>query len=245
MVRSYHASLDLDLEDRQMARSSSWGPLTVALAVASAICDGLVIVRVARTEEFTYAYMPGNLVLAWLPLVFALGVRASVRMPNALATPSALLCCALWMLFLPNAPYMVTDIMHYRVTSELPVWYDAVLFGSFALTSVWLGVAALFLMHELVDRAGGVAVGWLFALASVGASGVGVYFGRVLRWNSWDAARSPELVLSDAVVLLRHPVEHQAAWALIVASSLFFCAAYLVFYGTTRLGARAGTVTAP
>jgi uncharacterized membrane protein len=224
------------VEDRWMPRTPSWAPLVVALAGASAVCDALIVVRVLRTEELKHAFMPGNLILAWFPLIFAVGVRASVRLPSTFGVPAALGCCGLWLLFLPNAPYMVTDIMHYRVTSELPVWYDAIMLGSFAMTGVMLGAVSLYLMHELAERLGGAILGWLFAASSIAASGVGIYFGRVLRWNSWDAVRSPSLVVEDALVLVRHPVEYQAAWALIIMSSAFFWSAYVVFWGATRLG---------
>jgi uncharacterized membrane protein len=213
----------------------SWVLLVLALMMASAICDAMIVARVLRTEEVKHAFMPGNLILAWFPLIFAIGVRASVRLPSGIGVPSALACCGLWLLFLPNAPYMVTDIMHYRVTSELPVWYDAIMLGSFAMTGVMLGALSLYLMHELAERLGGVILGWLFAASSIAASGVGIYFGRVLRWNSWDAVRSPSLVVEDAMVLVRHPVEYQAAWALIILSSAFFWSAYVVLWGATRL----------
>jgi uncharacterized membrane protein len=218
----------------------SWVLLVLALMMASAICDAMLVARVLRTEELKHAFMPGTLILAWFPPIFAIGVRASVRLPVAAGAPVALGCCALWLLFLPNAPYMVTDIMHYRVTNELPVWYDAIMLGSFALTGVMLGAVSLYLMHELAERLGGVILGWLFAAWSIVASGVGIYFGRVLRWNSWDLVRSPSLVAEDALVLVRHPVEYQAAWALIVVSSAFFWAAYVVLWGATRLGQEGG-----
>jgi uncharacterized membrane protein len=218
-----------------MPRVPSWVPLVVALMMASSICDAMIVTRVLHTQEVRHAFMPGNLILAWFPLIFAVGVRASVRLPVAAAMPTALGCCALWLMFLPNAPYMVTDIMHYRVTSELPVWYDAIMLGSFAMTGVMLGALSLYLMHELAERLGGVILGWLFAISSIAASGVGIYFGRVLRWNSWDAVRSPTLVVEDALVLLRHPLEYQAAWVLIILSSAFFCAAYVLLWGATRL----------
>jgi uncharacterized membrane protein len=218
-----------------MSRVPPWVPLVLALAGASTVCDALIVVRVWRTEELKHAFMPGNLILAWFPLIFAIGVRAAVRLPSGVGVPMALGCCGLWLLFLPNAPYMVTDLMHYRVTSELPVWYDAIMLGSFAMTGVMLGAVSLYLMHELAERLGGVILGWLFAASSIAASGVGIYFGRMLRWNSWDAVRSPSLVAEDALTLVRHPVEYQAAWALIIMSSAFFWSAYVVLYGAARL----------
>ena len=135
-----------------MPRIPSWISLILALMMASAICDAMIVARVLHTQEVKHAFMPGNLILAWCPLIFAVGLRASIRLPAAIATPAALVCCGLWLMFLPNAPYMVTDIMHYRVTSELPAWYDAIMLGSFAMTGVMLGAVSLYLMHELAER---------------------------------------------------------------------------------------------
>src|ERR1700756_5130295 len=91
-------------------RQTTLFPL-LALLLASGIGVALSVLRLARTHNEHYALLPGNLFLAWLPLVFALGVyhlhrrgeRRSVRL-GALAV--------LWLLFFPNAPYIFTDLVH-------------------------------------------------------------------------------------------------------------------------------------
>lgn len=220
-----------------MRRDGSTLYVAVALGVATGLCFAMVALRVRLSDEYKYFFIPGNLILAWLPLGFALASRRLFRGTTHRHRLGGTAFAALWLLFLPNAPYVVTDLMHYRTSVALPAWFDPLMFGAFAITGVALGTASLYLMHDLVTRAGGWAAGWTFALGSAGITGVGVYLGRVLRWNSWEAIVRPGEILVDCLSLLRHPWLHQGEWALIVAYALFFVVAYAVFYATAGLSA--------
>src|SRR5687768_17784477 len=48
----------------------------LALVFASAVCVALLIARALYARELLYAFLPVNLLLAWIPLVFALAVYA-------------------------------------------------------------------------------------------------------------------------------------------------------------------------
>jgi uncharacterized membrane protein len=69
----------------------------------------------------------------------------------------------------------------------------------FAFTGLMLGAVSLHFMQEVVRREFGRGVSWVFALAVIGLSAVGVYMGRFLRWNSWDVLRNPTEIASQTV----------------------------------------------
>ncbi len=99
-------------------------------------------------------------------------------------------CAALWLVFFPNAPYIITDLLHLSAQDGVPVWYDLILLSAFAWTGAMLGMISLGLMHVLVARVAGGAWSWIFVLGVLMLSGFGVYLGRFPRWNSWDCWRA-------------------------------------------------------
>ena len=60
---------------------------------------------------------------------------------------------ALWLAFLPNAPYLVTDFMLLRVVSGMPVWFDVAMLASFAWTGLLLGFGSVYLVQQVAARA--------------------------------------------------------------------------------------------
>src|SRR4030095_9702341 len=97
-----------------------------------------------------------------------------------------------WMIFFPNAPYILTDFQHLAGNWHgVPVWYDVMLLIWFSFTGLMLGMASLFMMQEIIRREFGRWVGWGFVGMVAGLSSAGVYVGRFLRWNSWDIFSNP------------------------------------------------------
>jgi uncharacterized membrane protein len=166
------------------------GVLVGALAAASIVLVALAESAV-RLGPFVHTWLTYNLFLAWLPLAFAfLAIRTEGRM--------ALIPAVLWLAFLPNAPYLVTDLIHVgEAGGSVP--FDAAVIGAAAMLGVVIGGLSLALMQARVAAALGTRAGWLFAYGILGLAGLGVYIGRVLRWNSWDAFVRPLDIASDFV----------------------------------------------
>jgi uncharacterized membrane protein len=220
--------------------------LLAALLLASLTSTLLVAARVVRTGRLTFAFLDGNLVLAWIPLGFALLAHAASERRSwpvaserrswraALVTTAAL---AGWLLFFPNAPYMVTDLMHLRVERNPLFWLDLVTLQAFAWTGLALGFVSLDLVQRIVARRAGEIASWVFAAAAIGLSAFGVYLGRFRRWNSWDVARDPFGLVSDLARMLLHPFAHVQVMAFSVVLGAFLLTAYVVvrsFPGSVR-----------
>lgn len=208
--------------------------LVGALLLATLLCIALDAVRWAHSSV-TFSWMHWNLFLAWLPMLCALAAYNLFREQSRLSWLLAAGCAFVWLLFFPNAPYIVTDILHLQDRGDVPFWYDVLLFVSFAWTGVFLGLASLALMQSLVRRAAGSLLGWVFALGALVLGGVGIYVGRFLRWNSWDVLYRPTGMLATTVDALIHPWDHVHAVVFSTTFSLFLICAYLFLIAVTRM----------
>ncbi len=173
--------------------------LTFVLVVLSVGAAGLLAVRVDRVGEPAFVFLPGNFFLAWIPFVLSL----CVAVVHGRGGPRLLLWVfgGCWLLFLPNAPYLLTDFIHLGRVGGAPLWFDAALIGTFAAAGLVLGLASLLVVHHVVESRAGPLVGWLVAVSSLVLSAVGIYLGRFPRFNSWDVLIDPGGLV--AVVLRR------------------------------------------
>ena len=136
----------------------------------------------------------------------------------------------LWLLFLPNAPYIVTDFVHLSATSPAPLWLDGVELSAFAWTGMLLGFVSLYLVHAVARHRFGMAPSWVGVLGVLALVSVGVYLGRVKRWNSWDLFTQPGARLAQLHAHLGDPASLTRAAAISLAVTCLLAAAYLVFY---------------
>ena len=204
-------------------------PLLSALLLSSGLSVTMWIARVVYTQHVSFFGLNWNLLLAWIPLCFALTAWLLVQR-NAFF-PLVLLLLAGWLLFLPNAAYIVTDLVHLYPRKEAPFWYDALLVFSFAWNGLILGMTSVWIVQSLVERWWGALAGWLLAGGALFASSFGIYLGRFLRWNSWDLFLEPHNLLSDIFSILRNPLDHPRT----LGVTLLLSGLLLVIYVTMTL----------
>jgi uncharacterized membrane protein len=204
-----------------------------ALAALSAGVVGLVAFRVAYTRTLDNAGLVWNLLLAWIPLGLALLLYDRRVRRAGIATLTGI--GLLWLLFFPNAPYIVTDFRHLAGgTGEKKFWFDGVLIGTAAATGLLLGFVSLYLLQAIVRRRLGGRCAWLFVFATLGLGSCGVYLGRVLRWNSWDVFVRPGSLAADLARALVDPLAHPRPIGVTLLFASFLAASYLVFYRLAR-----------
>jgi len=208
--------------------------LVGSLMFATSVCLGLFALRIAHSHKFAYRYLIWNLFLAWLPILSALvayNLQRRHSWVNWILVPA---CALFWLVFFPNAPYLITDIMHLQRQATAPFWYDLILFVAFAWTGFFLGLVSLFMMQELVRRAAGNAASWVFALGVLALSSFGIYLGRFMRWNSWDVFLNPGRLFADVSQQVQDPFTRFQAFVFSVLFACFFLAMYLALVAVTH-----------
>lgn len=213
-------------------RAKIW--MLLALGCASAFCVALSAARVWRLHNFDYGFMLWNLFLAWIPLgcsLLATTLHQRTWRNYVLFLPLA----GLWLLFFPNAPYLVTDLIHLHWLDPKILWFDLIMFPAFAWTGFFIGFVSLHWMQVWLEKLFGRGLSWLFALGTLGLSAYGVYLGRFLRWNSWDIFMEPFGLWADIWAQIRHPLQHLPSFMFTVLLATFFLCAYFMLLAYTRL----------
>jgi uncharacterized membrane protein len=210
--------------------------IVAALGCASLGCCALVAVRVLYTGVPNFTYLIWNLFLAWIPFVLAILVYDGQR--RGTRRSALVVLGALWLVFFPNAPYIVTDFVHLDHDPLSPYWYDAFTIGAFAMTGLLLGLGSLYLVQHVVRKGLGSRAGWLTAGAALLLGSVGIYLGRFVRLNSWDLWTSPRYFAHLAHERLADPFGNPRLIAITLASTFLLAAAYLVVYTFATAGLR-------
>lgn len=203
-----------------------------ALVGLSGLVAGLVAFRIAYSHSFEDVPYLWNLFLAWIPFGLALLLYDRHRRGARLFELVAL--GLLWLLFFPNAPYIVTDIKYLGDMTGKTFWFEGLLIGTAACTGLLLGFISLYLIQAIVRRIAGAPYAWLFVFVSLGLSSIGVYLGRVLRWNSWDVFVRPGSLLGELAGALVDPLGHPRPIAITVLFTSFLLASYAIFYSLAR-----------
>lgn len=205
------------------------------LAAASLVCVGLVAGRMLYSDSVHYWFLMWNLVLAWVPFIFACLAYLSTRGGRAILSVSTVVAALVWLLFFPNAPYILTDFLHLGSMGDIvPGWYDVLMLFWFAWTGLMLGVVSLYLMQEIVRQAAGTAVGWAFVILAAGLGSFGIYLGRFLRWNSWDLLRRPRPLAAELYGTVTDP----AAQPQLVGFTALFALLFLFVYAAVYIFAK-------
>jgi uncharacterized membrane protein len=222
--------------------------LGAVLVLSSAVAMAVLAFRVYYSGQRGYAFQSWNLFLAWIPMWLALWiVRVQARKPDGdppRLKPAAVALGVLWLLFLPNAPYLLTEFVHLHPShgpSErafgalagvsprraVPIWYDVMLILVFAWNGLLLGLVSLDLVRRVVRQRFGDWWGWATAVVVIGLCAFGISLGRFQRWNSWDLFSQPVTLLSDVTSRLLTPWAHPRTAATTVLLATFLLLAYL------------------
>ncbi len=171
----------------------------------------LLGVRFLFSSDDFYLFLPYNLFLAIIPFILSwlISVYAQKKTKSWLLLVSAGL---VWLIFFPNAPYIMTDFIHLKGRSGISIWFDGVLILSFACAGLLSGYYSLYAMQKLVMRQWGKLTGWIFTASILALTSFGVYLGRFLRWNSRDLFLDPIRITHDFIARIFSPSLHIRFW---------------------------------
>ena len=196
----------------------------LVLALSSLAACLMLLARAVYTRNFFYFFLPWNLFLAWIPYLISASFSIQAVFRNGRL--KALVLFSLWLLFLPNSPYILTDFVHLSPRPGVPLWFDLLLIALFAWTGLMLGLASMARMHSWLKanfEKGLVLV--LMGLILLSCS-FGIYLGRVLRWNSWDLLVRPEALGKSIAAQFLHPFHHPQTFGMTLSFSVFLAFSY-------------------
>lgn len=217
------------------------GNVLIALILMSVFCMNLSFIRVSVTGSDDYMFLVWNLLLAWIPIVFAWLLYARTDYRGLRWSRVNIAYFLLWLLFLPNSFYLVTDFVHLKGYFDDPLRiYDIVLFASYAVMGMLLGCLALLMVHiRAVQRFG--SFGHNLAAGALLLSGLAIYMGRYLRWNSWDVVINPFGLLFDVSDRVVNPSNHLLTFSTTLLFFGFYGFLYIVVWRLYQLASQHNT----
>lgn len=192
-------------------------PIVKAVTYLSLLAIGMNVVRLFLAENDAYVWLNWNLFLALIPILFAY-----VAIVSKYRTVS-IIFALIWIGFLPNAPYIITDFIHLAdVGPKSLLWYDAIMIFSYSL----VGVTAYLMSLRMIVLRFHFAL-WFPAIISL-VTGFGIYLGRYIRFNSWHVFTQPldiAKVLGDIII---HPGTHVPVVSMTLSFAVFLFAVYCI-----------------
>jgi uncharacterized membrane protein len=198
------------------------------LILSNLFSIGLVFFRMIYTGHLLFAFLVWNLFLAFVPYVISRQMaEASIKNKWKFA-----LCVFVWLLFIPNAFYIITDLFHLDMNETVPLWYDLALLLSFAWSGILFGILSVRQMEKLFENHFSKKFDLLFILPVMALNGFGIYVGRYLRFNSWDVITNPLQLIQDIIYLFLHPLRNRFDWSMIVCYTILLA---LIYYTIKKL----------
>ena len=185
----------------------------------------LLLIRIMLTGNLAFRFLPWNLFLAWLPYAITRYLEkefVQVRLRRKL-----ILFFILWILFIPNSFYILTDLFHLQPREESSRWFDLTLILSFAWNGLVLGILSVRQMERIVMNYFHFSNSFFFLLPVMGLNALGIYIGRYMRFNSWDVVTNPFSLATEMGNMIIHPIAHFETWSMIGCFAIFMTLLYV------------------
>ncbi|MEO8403886.1 MAG: DUF1361 domain-containing protein [Chitinophagaceae bacterium] len=185
----------------------------------------LVGVRVLVTGYITYLFLIWNLFLAFIPYAISEWFSSKITVIESRIKRVATL--AVWLLFIPNSFYIITDLYHLVQFDSAPKWFDLLMVFSFAWNGLLFGVLSVRKIKLIVTLISGWSLSLFFIAAVMWLNAFGIYVGRILRFNSWDIIVQPFSLVDDILYILCHPIRNKMEWGMITTWAVFMTLFYI------------------
>ena len=136
----------------------------------------------------------------------------------------------LWLLFFPNAPYLVTDVLHLAGRMSQSLWYDSLLYFFFGWIGLLLGMLSLFHIHQYLKTHFNNLISEIIIFCICFVSSLGVYLGRFERWNSWDVVLNPFQLVRRSFYLSTNLIHAETPLMFVIVFTLFTYFVYQMIY---------------
>lgn len=201
--------------------------ISIFMGILSVFCFALSVFRTELSGTRHFLFLNWNLFLAFVPWFLTLILNVNQNLQKNPLVVFGLL--GIWLLFFPNASYILTDLFHLSHHSSMPIWFDLVLILSFAWTGLLYGFLSLWNLEELMKRFLSPKTITALSVFLLFVSSFGVYIGRYLRWNSWDILSHPGRLMQDVGDRFINPADHPRTWGVTIFMGLFLTMLYFTF----------------
>jgi uncharacterized membrane protein len=210
--------------------------IVLACVITTVISGGYYLIGLNHFSTGPYWYLFWNLGLAWIPLGLSLLLERVLRTRLWSSWP-AIIVTSLWLIFFPNAFYIITDFYHLAELNAEDLMHNTAMFFMFIQTGVIVGFMSLYIVHkELLKRLRARTVNLLLA-AILLMSGFAIHLGHDLRWNTWDVITRPASLLFDISERLLHPAAHPQTYETTLTFFVLFGSTYFLLYQFARSSA--------
>ena len=200
---------------------------TAFMLLLSVFCICTSLFRRLFSGYWSFFFLNWNLFLAFIP--WALTSISFIKPKIQQSIFGIVILLVFWLLFFPNAPYIITDLFHLRVIRGMPVWYDTLMILSYAWTGLLFGFLSLWDIEQILGRKLPKPVVTVLSGFLLFVGSFGIYMGRYLRWNTWDFFTRTSEVLTDIGDRFTNPFEHMTTWGVTLFMGIFLNIVYWSF----------------
>jgi uncharacterized membrane protein len=200
---------------------------TYFLGSISVLCFTFSIFRFIYTDTKDFLFLNWNLFLAFLPWFLSTILTIYPKLHQSRLGLLTLVFS--WLLFFPNALYILTDLSYLQFKSSMPSWFDLVLILSFAWVGLLFGFMSLWDIEKIIGNRISKNLMPVVSLVLLFLGSFGIYVGRYLRWNSWDIIKKPFNLFYDISDRVLNPFHHPRTWGMTLFMFLFLSTVYWSF----------------
>ncbi|WP_282786984.1 DUF1361 domain-containing protein [Flavobacterium croceum] len=152
----------------------------------------LLLCRATLTQSIYLFFLVWNTFLGIIPLLISSYIHFTGEL---LSKTKLIILLLIWLVFLPNSFYIITDVVHLPKSSKHLFWLDATIILSCAITGFYAGFISINQISQVVQLKYAIKIQqWHLLLLAI-LSGFGIYIGRILRFNSWDIILQPTYLI--------------------------------------------------
>lgn len=208
-------------------------PISILILLALSVV--LNVLRVFIFDNVYFLYLFWNIFLGFIPLLISSILLIYADKDNIIK-PVFIVGFVLWILFLPNAPYVITDFIHLGRIHGVPVMYDIFVLFSSAWVSLLMGLHSLSHMEEIFLLRFSKRVTNVIITLSIFVASFGIYLGRFLRFNSWDFFTDHSFLIFSVWKVFAQTNDYINVYAYTALFFAFFYSSFIYFkYSSKKL----------
>ena len=188
----------------------------------------LSLAKIVIFNSLSLLYLLWNIFLAVIPFVIS-SVLLWYRNNKKLTKATFLIGGLLWILILPNAPYIVTDMVHVNHGHTVSVLYDTFLLFSSACVGLLLSMYSISHIERIIRSKYSKNITLSIVFCIILVTSFGMYLGRFLRFNSWDVFSNSSFLFKEIWNIVSKPAVNLDAYFFTGLSFVFISMAYIAW----------------